>query len=180
MIKLICIILLISQSVLFSQAVDSTKLNKAKYDPENYISVDGLLLLFGAVNPGAERRIVDEFSVFASIGTGSMWFTKINEMFEVGAKYRLTAILKNNFYLGLSYNKMSLSYKDKTASSSSIGMLFGYYHIFFSWLRFDANGGLYISNDPSVTFEEISGNLTKSVTVGGLNFGGSLRVGIAF
>lgn len=176
-IKYLIALLVISQATIFSQTNDSLSVDS---DPANYINVDGLLLIFGGVNPGIERRIVDEFCVFGSVGFGSMWFTDIKQMFEIGAKYRLKAMLKNNFYAGLSYYKMSLEYKNKTASASSIGFLFGYYHIFFDWLRFDANGGMYISGDNKVTFTEQSGNLTKSVSIGGVNLGGSLKIGIAF
>jgi len=165
---------------MFSQTVDSISASKTTYDPENYISIDGLLLLFSTINPGIERRIIDEFSIFASIGLGNMWFTDIDQMFEIGVKYRLSAIFKNNFYAGLSYSKVSLTYNNNTSSASSIGMLFGYYHVFFKWLRLDANGGLYVNGDPQITFTEKSGNLTKTITVGGVNFGGSLRFGIAF
>lgn len=178
--KILLISVLVCQGLMYAQKVDSTTVNKTIYNPENYISIDGLLLLFGTFNPGLERRIVDELSIFASVGMGNMWFTDIDQMFEIGIKYRLKTIFKNNFYAGLSYSKVSLTYNNKTASASSVGMLFGYYHMFFNWLRLDVNGGLYVNGDPMITFTEKSGNLTKTVTVGGLNFGGSLRFGIAF
>ena len=165
--------------IIYAAGPDSLNTSE-KYESQNTVYIDGLILLFGAINPGFERVLFDEFSVYGSVGFGDLWFTDLNTLFDIGLKYRLKKQLKNNFYLSVAYVYTDITYKDRTALSRSLSFSGGYYHIFFDFLKIDGSAGIYISGDPMVKFTEHSGNLEKTVTVGGAGFGASIKVGITF
>ncbi len=162
------------------ESIDSTQNEVRNPYPSNAITADALYLVFGTFNFGYEATIINKLSAYGNIGFGQFWFTELNSMYEVGFKYMLDQIFHNSFYASISYQRMAIEYNKKSADVKSFGILGGYKFYQFNPFYIDVSGGLYFSSQNQITFEEKSGSLTKSISVGGVNYGANVRVGFAF
>jgi hypothetical protein len=146
----------------------------------NSVNVDIVYLLLGAVSPGAEFSITDEMSLIGAVTMGDMLFTKIDGMYEVGLRYNFPLRKIRGMNVSSTYYSMQIEYRDRKAKASGLVLTGGYKWLLTRFIVMDVSAGMNITASPRVSFEQTSGNFTKSVSIGGPGFTVNARIGIGW
>jgi hypothetical protein len=173
------LVFLLLNGICFSQDVlnteDSSKINK------NYISSDVLFFIFGAKNVSYEHIFLNCLSTSASIAFGKIFFTDIINDYSLRLRYYgVTKKDIGGMFVDLSFSNVKLKYNDLYGDAKSILFGFGFKWIKFKHLFIEGELGASISFDNQIDFEKQEGNLTKTVSIGGLRFSSGLGLGFTF
>lgn len=144
------------------------------------ITVDGIYLILGAVSPGVDISVSDQWSVTGDAAFGSMLFVKLNSMYSGGVRYYLPQRKFRGMYLSAMYYATEAEYKNDRVKANGALLLGGYRWMLDRFIVLDVSTGLNQSPSAKHTFEQTSGELTKSVSIGGSGFAVNARIGFGW
>lgn len=145
------------------------------------ISTDPLVLIFGSPNFSYELRITKRIAVSGYAGFGKMLFVDITKNYGAYVKGYIGSEPDYGLFLQGGIVDLGIEVGDEKAEAFYTFFGGGYRVKRFYPLNVEISSGLLFSGDDKVTFEEVSGNLTKTVEIGGpVRFGGSISLGFCF
>ncbi len=163
----------------FSRGRDTTNIKIKPLKYKNELSTNVLFTILGAWNFKYARAITPKLSLHCAASFNKLWFVKINGNYNFGARYYLKSFENRGVSVFCDYSYFDMEYESVRKRFSSYGFGGTYRWIFLKALLLDISAGLGFS-PASVKFEEVKGNTTKSVDVGGINEYVSINVGIMF
>ena len=166
-------------SLLSAQEINTEKEKNIPY--RHTISTDPLVLIFGSPNFSYELRITKRIAVSGYAGFGKMLFVDITKNYGAYIKGYIGSEPDYGLFLQGGVVDLGVEVGDEKAEAFYTFVGGGYRVKRFYPLNVEISSGLLFSGDDKVSFEEVSGNLTKTVEIGGpVRFGGSISLGFCF
>ena len=166
----------------FAQYSDSTKYIAPKITIlKHNININPLYLIFGLIDIGYEYRILNQISLEGNYGFGKLFFVEVQKYYEFGFRYYIKKQSNSSFFLKVHINNIGLKSDDKSADVLNYGLFIGHRWLISKSFTIDLYGGIYLSGDDKVIFEEVKGNTKKTVDIGGhTRTSGNIQIGLSF
>lgn len=166
-------------SLISAQVVVTETEKKIPY--RHTISTDPLALIFGSPNFSYELRVTKNIAVSGYAGFGKVLFVDITKSYGAYIKGYFGSEPDYGLFIQGGIVDLGIQVGDEKAEAFYTFLGGGYRVMKFKPLTLEISSGLLFSGDDKVMFEEVDGNLTKTVEIGGpVRFGASITFGFSF
>ncbi len=173
------LLIIFTFSLISAQVVITESEKKIPY--RHTISSDPLMLIFGSPNFNYEFRVTRNIAVSGFMGFGKVLFVDITKNYGAYIKGYFGSEPHYGLFLQGGIVDLGVEVGDEKAEAFYTFIGGGYRVMKFKPLTLEISSGLLISGDDKVMFEEVDGNITKTVEIGGpVRLGGSLTFGFSF
>jgi hypothetical protein len=175
------LLLIIFAFTLLSAQEVNTIVTEKKAPYRHTISTDPLMLIFGSPNFNYELRVTRNIAVSGFMGFGKLLFVDITKNYGAYVKGYFGSDPYSGLFLQGGITDIGIEVGDEKAEAFYTFVGGGYRTTRFYPLAVEVFSGLLFSGDEKVSFEEVSGKITKTVDIGGpVRYGGSITLGFCF